>query len=159
MKWHWKQFCKCEVMGKRRAGNQTGSLTPDHKKSGIDPTPTCNERVRHGVGKLLKRATRLVQTSLRSEVGARSYDSPKSRESKPGQFRDSTLGVPRQRTTWVWTRRSNAKNTIWGKVVASHESESWWVKWVQGFPWLALTPNGGRMNSNQLGVGFGCRIV
>jgi hypothetical protein len=23
-------------MGKRRAGSQTGSLTPDHKKSGID---------------------------------------------------------------------------------------------------------------------------
>jgi hypothetical protein len=46
----------------------------------------------------------------------------KSRESKPGQFRDSTLGVSGQRTTWAWARWSNAENTIWGKVVASPES-------------------------------------
>jgi hypothetical protein len=49
-----------QVMGKRRAGSQTGSLTPDHKKSGIDPIPTCSGGVRHGVGKLSKRSTRLV---------------------------------------------------------------------------------------------------
>jgi hypothetical protein len=28
-----------QVMGKRRAGSQTGSLTPDHKKSGNRPLP------------------------------------------------------------------------------------------------------------------------
>jgi hypothetical protein len=49
-----------QVMVKRRAGSQTGSLTPDHKKSGIDPTPVCAEGVRHTVGKLLRRATRLL---------------------------------------------------------------------------------------------------
>jgi hypothetical protein len=38
--------------------------------------------VRHGVGKLSRRATRLVQTSSRSEVRARSYDGPKSWEFK-----------------------------------------------------------------------------
>jgi hypothetical protein len=31
---------------------------------------------------------------------------------KPGQFRDSTLGVSGQRTTWAWVRWSNAENTI-----------------------------------------------
>jgi hypothetical protein len=36
--------------------------------------------------------------------------------------RDSTLGVSGQRATWVWARRSDAENTIWGKVVASPES-------------------------------------
>jgi hypothetical protein len=35
--------------------------------------------------------------SSRSEVEARSYARPKSRESKSGQFRDSTLGVPGQK--------------------------------------------------------------
>jgi hypothetical protein len=43
--------------------------------------------------KLSTRATTLVQTSSRSEPRARSYECPKSRESKPGQFPDSTLGV------------------------------------------------------------------
>jgi hypothetical protein len=39
------------------------------------------------------KATTLVQTSSRSELGARSYGSPKSWESKPGQFRDN-FGTP-----------------------------------------------------------------
>jgi hypothetical protein len=148
-----------QVMGKRRAGTQIGSLTPDHKKSRIDPIPTCVGGVRHGVGKLSMRATSLVQSSSWSEVGARSYDGPKSWESKPEQFRDSTLGVPRQRATWAWVRWSNVNNTIWGKVVASPDSGPWWVKWVQGCPWLVLTPKGCKMSSNQLVVGFGCRTV
>jgi hypothetical protein len=58
-----------QVMDKRRAGSQIGSLTPDHKKSGIDPTPMCNEGVRHGVGKLLRRATTLVQNSSQQRSG------------------------------------------------------------------------------------------
>jgi hypothetical protein len=115
-------------MGKRRGESQVGSLTPDHKKSGINPIRMCDGGVRHGVEKLSRRATRLVQTSFQSEVGARSYDGPKSRESKPRQFRDSTLGVPGQRATWAWARWSNAENTIWGKVVASPESMPWRVK-------------------------------
>jgi hypothetical protein len=49
-----------QVIGKRRAGSQTGSLTPDHQKSGIDLFPTCAPGVRHGVGKLSSRATSLI---------------------------------------------------------------------------------------------------
>jgi hypothetical protein len=78
---------------------------------------------------------------------------------KPGQFRDSTLGVPGQRATWAWARWNNAENTIWGKVVASPKSGPWWVKWVQGRRWLVPTPKRCRMSSNQLVVGFGCRTV
>jgi hypothetical protein len=37
-------------MGKRRVGSQTGSLTPEHKKLGIDPIWTCDGGVQHGVG-------------------------------------------------------------------------------------------------------------
>jgi hypothetical protein len=40
--------------------------------------------VRYAVGKILTRATTSVQTSSRSEVGARSYAFPKSRESRTG---------------------------------------------------------------------------
>ncbi len=47
-----------------------------------------------------------------------------------GQFWDSSLGVPRQKAIRMWVPRSNAENIIWGKVVASPESGSWWVLWV-----------------------------
>jgi hypothetical protein len=66
---------------------------------------------------------------------------------------------PGKKCHWMWLLRSNAKNTIWGKVVASPEFGMWWVKWVQGRPWLVPTPKGCRMNSNQLVVGFGCKTV
>jgi hypothetical protein len=35
---------------------------------------------------------------------------------------------------------SNAKNTIWEKVVASPESGPWWVLWNQSCLWLVLAP-------------------
>ncbi len=37
-----------------------------------------------------------------------------------------------------------------GKVVAFPESGPWWIKWVQGSPWLVPTPKGCRMSFNQL---------
>jgi hypothetical protein len=55
-------------------------------KVGIDLFPTWSPGVRHGVGNFSLRAIRLVQTSLRSEVGARSYGCPKSRESNWDTF-------------------------------------------------------------------------
>jgi hypothetical protein len=62
-------------------------------KVGNRPLLDVCSKVRHGVGKLSKRATTLVQTSSRSELGARSYGSPKSRDSKPRQFWDN-FGIP-----------------------------------------------------------------
>jgi len=73
-------------MVERRARSQTDSLTPDHKKSGIDPTSMCIDKVQHTVGKILRRATSLLQTSSQSKVWAESYELSKSRESKLGQF-------------------------------------------------------------------------
>jgi hypothetical protein len=145
--WAIRTF-SAQVMVKKRAWSQTGNLTPDHKKLRIDPTPMCADGVRHTIGKILSRATRLLQTSSQSEVWARSYELPKSWESKSGQFRDSSLGVPGIKAIWMRMPQSNAKNTIWGKVVASPESRPWWVKWVQGCPWLVPTPKVCIMSSN-----------
>jgi hypothetical protein len=47
-------------MGKRRAGSQTISLTPDHKKLGIDPIYLLAEGVPHTIEKLSMRATILL---------------------------------------------------------------------------------------------------
>jgi len=65
-------------MVERRAKNQTGNLTSDHKKSGIDLILVCAGGVQHIVGKLLMRVISLLKTSSQSEVGARSYEHPKS---------------------------------------------------------------------------------
>jgi hypothetical protein len=47
-------------MAKRRAGSQIASLTPDQKKSGIDPIYLATDDVQHAVGKLLTRAITLL---------------------------------------------------------------------------------------------------
>jgi hypothetical protein len=80
-------------MGKRRAGSQTASLTPDHQKSVIDVLPTSELRVRDVVGKIWTRATSLVQTSLRSDLEVGSYERPKSRDNF-GTISGLQLGSP-----------------------------------------------------------------
>jgi len=64
-----------------------------------------------------------------------------------GTPKDSSLGVLGLKAIRMRVRQNNAKNTIWGKVVASPESGPWWVKWVQAVvnqmspccPWLVPT--------------------
>jgi len=81
-------------MAKRRAGSQIANLTPDHKKSEIDWIYLAARGVRHTFGKLLMRATTLLQTACQSEVCLQSYGAPKLRESHLGRFRVSHLGIP-----------------------------------------------------------------
>jgi len=76
-------------MAKRRAGSQTASLTPDHKKSGIDLIYLAARGVPHIVGKISTRATTLLLTAPQSEVCSQSYGASKSRESLAG-FRTPT---------------------------------------------------------------------
>jgi hypothetical protein len=146
-----------QVMVKRRAGSQTGNLTPDHKKSWIDPTPACTDRVQHTVGKLLRRATSLLYTSSQSKLWAGSYELPKSQESKPRQFWDSSLGVSGIKAIWMRVPRSNAENTIRGKVVASPEFGPWWVKWVRVAHGLSQHQGCFQRWTNPLVVGFDAR--
>jgi hypothetical protein len=47
-------------MAKRRVGSQIANLTPDQKKSRIDPIYLAAENVSHTVGKLLTRVTTLL---------------------------------------------------------------------------------------------------
>jgi hypothetical protein len=84
------------------------------------------------------------------QVWGKKLWAPKIPESKLGQFRDSTLGVPGKKAIWMQVRQRAAENTIWGKVVASPESGPWWVRWVQGRPCLVPTLKVCRMSSNQL---------
>jgi hypothetical protein len=49
-----------QVMTKRRVGSQTTSLTPDQKKSRIDPIYLAVDDMQHTIGKLSTRATTLL---------------------------------------------------------------------------------------------------
>jgi hypothetical protein len=82
-----------QVMAKKRVGSQTASLTPDHKKSGIDPIYLAVEGVRHTVEKLLTRAITLLQIASQFEVCSQSYGAPKLRESHLARFRNSHSGI------------------------------------------------------------------
>jgi hypothetical protein len=82
--------------------------------------------------------------------GREAMMSQSPRSPKLGQFRDSTLGVPGQTTTWVWVRQSNAENTIGRMVVTPLESGPWCVMWIRVSEWLVPTPIACRMSSNQL---------
>jgi hypothetical protein len=146
-----------QIMTKRRAESQTGNWTPDREKSGIDPAPGCAEGVQQTVGKLLRRATSLLETSFQSEVWVGSYDLPKFREFKLGQSSDSSVGVPGIKAIWMRVRWSNAKNTIWGKVVASPEFGPWWIQWISVARDLSQHQRCFQRWTNPLMVGFGCK--
>jgi len=68
--------------------------------------------------------------SSQLEVCMQSYGPPKSWESQLWEFRDSHLGIPKQHDMWVLVPWLSIEYTIKGKVVASPESNSWWVLWV-----------------------------
>jgi hypothetical protein len=103
----------------------------------IQECDTSLERSRRG----LQLRFRLCRDSRsgRGVMTSQSLGSP-----KPGhlvRFRDSNLGVPGKKATWMWVRWSVAEYTIWGMVVASPESGPWWVLCVK-VPVVVLTLKG-----------------
>ncbi len=101
-------------MAKRRARSQIANLTLDHKKSRINSIYLVAGGVQHIVGKLLMRATTLLQAALQSEVCSQSYGALKSQESQLAGFRDSHSGVPRKRAIWMQPPWRAAEYTIRG---------------------------------------------
>jgi hypothetical protein len=60
LKWARIAHLKHKLWPKEGAGSRTTSLTPDQKKSGIDPIYLATNNVTHTVGKLSTRATTLL---------------------------------------------------------------------------------------------------
>jgi hypothetical protein len=127
-----------QVMAKRKVKSQTSSLTPNHKKSKIDPTPMRTGGLQHTVGKLSTRATTLLETSSQSEVWVKSYSPAKLWKSKTWQFR-TPLWESWDKKPFRCRYRGEPQRILYGgKVVASPELKPWWVLWVQSRPWLVL---------------------
>jgi hypothetical protein len=85
-------------MVKRKVGNQTGSLTPDHGKSGIDPIPlVCDTS--------LESSQRGLQLWFRPHPNRRSAPEvivPQSCGTPNlDNFDTPILGVPRQKAIWM----------------------------------------------------------
>jgi len=81
-------------MAKRRAGSQTANLTPDHKKSGIDPIYLAAGGVPHIVGKVSTRTTTLLWIASRSEVCSQSYGGSKVAKVPFGAISGLPFGSP-----------------------------------------------------------------
>ncbi len=101
--------------------------------------------MRHGVEKLSLRATRLVQTSSRSEVGARSYGCPKSRESNQDTFGTISglhFGSPRNlcHLDVAPTGRRRVYYREYGGGILSSPGRG--ESCVSKCPWLVPTPKG-----------------
>jgi hypothetical protein len=92
----------------------------------------CAGGVRHGVGKLSKRVTSVVQTLSQSKVRARIYDVPKSRESKTGTVSGLHFGSPGKKchsgaSAAEWHReyyREDGGDTSPARAVVCHVSPS-----------------------------------
>jgi hypothetical protein len=92
------EHLKHKLWPKEGARSRIANLTPDQKKSRIDPIYLASDDVPHTVGKLSTRLTTLLQTALRSEVFSRSYGAPKSQESRLARFWDSHARVPGEKS-------------------------------------------------------------
>ncbi len=64
------------------------------------------------------------------------------------------LGVPGQKTIWMWPSWRGTKYTIRGKVVASAKSGPWWILWVRVCSWLILAPKVVQLCINHLVLVF-----
>jgi hypothetical protein len=139
---------------KKRLGIKLPVWLPTTKSREIDLTSVRADGVWYTVGKVLMRATTLLQTSSRLEVWTRNYGPAKLRESNLSSFGTPLWESRDKKAIWMWALWRGTENTIWGKVVASPESRLWWVLWVQSRPWLVLAPKVLQHNTNQLVIGW-----
>jgi hypothetical protein len=126
-------LAKCEdEIHTPKVGDLESSGTPECLEFDNNGQNTLPWGVLDVVGKLSKRATSLVQTSSRSEVGARSYDVPKSRESKTETISGLHFGSPGKKchsgaSAAEWHReyyREDGGDTSRARGVVCHESSS-----------------------------------
>jgi len=145
-------------MAKRRVGSQTTNLTPNQKKSRIDPIYLAVDNVRHTVGKLLMNVTSLLQNVPQSEVCSQSYGTPKSRESQLAQFRDSHSRVPGEKSHLNVGPMERCRVCYKGEGGGFPQVRAVVSLMCSCCPWLVLTPKVLQLCTNHL-VWVVCRPV
>jgi len=145
-------------MTKRRAGSQTVSLTPDQKKSGIDPIYYAKEGVWHIIKKLSTRTTTLLQIAFRSEVCLQNYGAPKSQEYHLTQFWDSHSRVPGKKSHLDVGSVASHKVYYKGEGGGFPQVRAVVSLVCPCFPWLVLAPKVLQLCTNHF-VWDVCRLV
>jgi hypothetical protein len=87
--------------GQKKGRKSNWQFDSRPQKVGNRPLPDVFSRSATRRWKALDESYKFGSKLVPIQVRARSYESLKSRESKSGQFRDSSLGVPRKRAIWM----------------------------------------------------------
>jgi len=127
-------------MAKRRVESQTASLTPNQKKSGINPIYLAAGGMQHTLRKISTRTTTLLQTASRSEVCSQSYGASKLQESHLVRFQDSHLRVPREKNHLDVGSMASHKVYYKGKGGGFPQVRAVVSLVCPCCPWLVLTP-------------------
>ncbi len=129
------------------------------ERSGVKlPIYLSTEGVRHTVGKLLTRATTLLQTASQSEVYSQSYGDPKLRNSQLGRFRDSHLVFTGQKVHLDVGPVDKRKVYYKGEGGGFPQVQAVVSLVCSCCPWLVLTPKVLQLCTNHL-VWVLCRPV
>jgi len=127
-------------MAKRRVGSQIANLTPNHKKSRIDPIYLAAGGVRHTIEKLSTRNTTFFQTTFWSEVCSQGYGAPNSRKSHLARFRDSHSGIPGEKSHLDVSSVASHKVYYKGEGGGFPQVQAVVSLMCPCCPWLVLTP-------------------
>jgi hypothetical protein len=100
----------------------------------------CLGNVLHTFGKLLTRATIILETLFQSEVYIRSYRHSKWQESQFWEFQDSWLGSSGKNDIWVQIPCPITNSTISRKMVTSPKFGPRWVLWICVCLWFVHAP-------------------
>jgi hypothetical protein len=143
-------------MAKRRVGSQIVNLTPDQKKSRIDPIYLATDNVQHTVGTLLMSATLLQNVPC--EVCSQSYGALKSQESQLAQFWDSHSRVPREKSHLNVSPMERCRVYYKGEGGGFPQVRAVVSLMCPCCPWFVLTPKVLQLCTNHL-VWVVCRPV
>ncbi len=95
-------WAKCEGEAHTpKSGNLESSGTPENSELELKGQNTLHWGVLGVIGKFLKCKCLNWPQIGHLDINSPSYGQKKGRESKPEQFRDSTLGVPGKRAIWM----------------------------------------------------------
>jgi hypothetical protein len=103
--WKWPRMSHLDIYstsyGWKKCQESNWQFDSQPLKVGSQPDPSVYRWSATHRWKILEKSYKLASDFIESEVWATSYELPKFWESKPGQFRDSSLGVPRKSAIWM----------------------------------------------------------
>jgi len=143
-----------KLWSKEGSGVKLPVWLPTLQKVGNRPDPGVCRRSATHCWKALEESYKFSLDLIPIRGLSRELRAPKVPGIQTGTLLGLLFGSPRNKSIWMRVPRSNAKNTIWGKVVASPEFGPWWIKWVRVARGFSQHQGNFRRWTNPLVVGF-----